>query len=241
MNALGTAVRSPLSIAWTTPTGALWLNRQVLVHPKFEVGLKVTINAHGCYDDNFNNPMDGWTIILSKTNNYIGQSGDNKGYNGIYDAIVTEFDFHYNYEAGDISGNSVSIHKCFQSNCSPIENSNTIQRNIAQTYDRCQVMSYDIVLLYNNGNYRIQLGDSYIVDTTEDLNERFSGWAFLGFSGFFQGQRRELQIFGSYFCEDDYTLSFDYKYQYSSAWFISKAVTVPAGSSFNIYVHSSII
>lgn len=124
----GSAKSLPLAIAWQeNAIGGLWFNRRILVSPRFEARVVVSIGKNACYDTSAN-AIDGFTVILSKTNNYLNGDGENLGYLGIFDAIVTEVDLNSNTNLGDISGNAISIHKCVKSLCSPVENANTVQK-----------------------------------------------------------------------------------------------------------------
>jgi hypothetical protein len=234
MMRMGTASLNPLAISWYEGEGGLWFNRKVLVHPRFELGLRVEINEYGCYDPD-SDALDGWTIILSKTNNYLYGPGGSIGYQGIYDALVTEVDLYYNQEHGDLSGNTISVHKCYKKACAPTEGSDTVQRNLPLSYDKCRRMVYDVVIIYSSGYFTVQLGDNPMVSFQENLGSKFDqNWAYVGFTGFFRGRRRDLQIAGSYLCEDDYNNnSFYYTFLGSSTLVLSQTnpAIMPAGNS----------
>jgi hypothetical protein len=126
--AFGSATNTPsLSIASNVGPGALWFNRKVRVHPRFEVKLKVTIPSFNC---NRNVPLHGFTIILSKTPNYMNGGGSNLGYFNIFNSIVIEIDLEQNMNLGDSGPTSLSYKSCINTTCNANESANTVQRSI---------------------------------------------------------------------------------------------------------------
>jgi hypothetical protein len=74
--------------------------------------------------------LDGFSIILSKTPNYLNGDGGYLGYFNIVNSLVLEVDLNQNPEFGDISANSLSVHRCYSSRCTPDERTNTIQKEL---------------------------------------------------------------------------------------------------------------
>jgi hypothetical protein len=74
--------------------------------------------------------IDGFTIILSKTNNYLNGPGASLGYLNIMDSLVLEVDLNQNFELGDSGANTLSLRRCFGATCKPFELSDSIQRSI---------------------------------------------------------------------------------------------------------------
>ena len=75
--------------------------------------------------------FDGFAMILTQTKPpYASGAGSSMGYNNLYNALVIEVDLHYNSELGDISSNSLSLHRCYGIYCGPSENYLTTQRNL---------------------------------------------------------------------------------------------------------------
>ena len=130
-----------MSISWREGPGALWLVDPLVIHPRFELRTKVVINNRGCRDSQ-SSAIDGFTIIVSKSKDYLGGGGGSLAYDGIYDALVTEIDLYQN--EGDLSSNSVSLHRCYKSYCRWTEGSNTFQANLPFGYDKCKIMTYDV-------------------------------------------------------------------------------------------------
>jgi len=190
-----------MSISWAEGPGALWYNNPIVIHPRFELRLKVIINKKGC-KDGLSWAMDGFTIILTKSKDqYLGGGGENLGYDGIYNALVTEIDLFQNQ--GDIGSNSVSIHRCYNNYCRSTEGSNTSQANLPFNYDKCREMVYDVYIQYKNKVFSVFVNDSPVISSSESLLDNFDGWAYMGFSGFFRGYVRELFIDqSSFFCLD---------------------------------------
>ncbi len=126
--AYGTARKDgPVAISFYSGAGALWYNKKVRLHPRFEVQLQVSINEYDCIP---NNTIDGFTVILSKTPNYLNGAGGYLGYFNIFDAVVLEVDLFQNIEFGDSGANTLSLHRCFKSKCTPNENRDTVQRSL---------------------------------------------------------------------------------------------------------------
>lgn len=189
-----------LSIAWKEGAGALWYSDQILLWPRFEIRAKITINNKGC-NDPYSYAFDGFTVILSKQKDYLGGDGGSMGYDGIFDALVTEIDLYQN--PTDVSQNSISIHRCYKSYCTPEEGPSTYQRNLPFNYDKCKVMVYDIYIQYKESYLSIYLNDSLIMQVLENFLPTFNGFGFLGFSGYFRGNQREIIITSdSFLCLD---------------------------------------
>lgn len=155
--------------------------------------------------------MDGFAIILSRSKDYLGPGGGSLGYDGIYDALVTEIDLYQN--PGDLSSNTVSIHRCYKEYCKWNEGSNTFQANLPFGYDRCREMVYDVYMQYRDSKLSVFVNDLLIISSNENLLDKFDGYAYFGFSGFFWGFQRELLITpGSFWCVDQiHDVSFDTK------------------------------
>lgn len=77
--------------------------------------------------------MDGFSVILSKTyTNYCGNGlGQQIGYGGLTDSLVTEIDLFWDPLLGDKSWNSASFHRCTgTTKCTGQEDANTTQFNL---------------------------------------------------------------------------------------------------------------
>ena len=72
-NIIGAARRIPLSIAYYEAAGgAVWFNRRILVEPRFEVHLKVTLTELTKDQDDWQHIIDGWAIVIPTTANKLG-------------------------------------------------------------------------------------------------------------------------------------------------------------------------
>jgi hypothetical protein len=236
MNAYGTATQYPLSIASREGEGALWFTRKVLISPRFEIRARVEIGTGGCRDRG-SWAMDGFTVIISKSVNYLSSGGGFLGYYNIYDAIVTEVDLWHNSNFNDISYNSMSIHSCIGSHCSPYENGSTIQRNLPFNYSNCGYMIYDVVIMITQNNFRVQIGDYYIVEYKEDLWRWNDNWAYVGLTGFFRGNRRSLSLVSSGICEDDFNINnFQRNWLVGSSYLNSASPVMTAGQTLKLMI-----
>jgi len=227
-----------LSIAWREGPGALWNLNPIVIYPRFEIHLKVIINKRGC-NDGYSKYIDGFTIMLSKTKDYLGDGGSNLGYSGIYDALVTEVDLFQN--PGDISHNSVSIHRCYKEYCKWEEGPNTFQANLPFGYDKCREMVYNVDMIYFDGVLTVYVNGVYSISTIENFLDKFDGHAYLGFSGFFWGYQREMLISPeSYWCVDQINdVYFDTKVT-SKIWHSNTIPSdIPAGTPIEIFAKFS--
>jgi len=172
--------------------------------------------------------------MFSKTKDFVGPGGGSLGYHGIYDALVTEIDLFQN--SGDISSNSVSIHRCYKQFCESTEGASTFQANLPFAYDRCREMVYDVYIQYNNGILNVFLNDSHLISSYENLLDKFDGFAFFGLSGFFWGFQRELLISpGSYWCVDQITdIYFDTKVNDITISNNNLPTNIPAGAPIEV-------
>ena len=119
-----------MSIAKKEGEGGLWYKGAFKIFPKFELQTQIRIPIDGCKDLN-SWSFDGFTMILTQTKPpYASGGGGYIGYNNIYNALVIEVDLVYNEEYGDSQANSLSLHRCYGINCSPVEGPNTVQRNL---------------------------------------------------------------------------------------------------------------
>lgn len=111
--------------------GAIWFKKEVILGPRFEIRLKVHIGKEGCNDPE-SNRIDGFAIILSKQDNYLGvqRVPGGLGYHNIYNAVISEVDLNQDETNSDISANSMSIHNCQLKSCSTEENINTKQNSL---------------------------------------------------------------------------------------------------------------
>ena len=120
-----------MSIATKEGTGGLWyMSRALRIYPKFELQTTVRIPSDGCKDPN-SWSFDGFTMILTQTKPPFCSSGGGWiGYNNLYNALVIEVDLWYNSENGDLSSNSLSLHRCYGKSCTSVEGPDTFQRNL---------------------------------------------------------------------------------------------------------------
>lgn len=164
--------------------------------------MKVTIDAGGCHDY-YSYAYDGFTLILSdKAHNKAGGGGDGKGYNGLFNVLVSEFDFYYNQ--GDIATNSFSMHRCYNKSCWSNEDHTTSQVRLPFSYDKCKTLTVDFKFVYINGTVKIYTNGSLLMESNEDLLAKFNGYGYFGISGYFRGNKRNLKLImkDSYYCTD---------------------------------------
>lgn len=188
-----------MAIAFREGQGSLWWNQIIRLSPRFEIRMKIIINSNGCYDAQ-SYSIDGFALILSKQKNFLGGPDNEKGYGGIYDALVTEIDLNGN--PGEISSNFIRLNRCYGQYCRPNTPGSTSQ-NLPFGYNRCQIMTYDVKLKYSNYNLNIYVNDHLLISSNENLLTKFQGFSQFGISGYFRGDQRELIVSkDSYICTD---------------------------------------
>ena len=190
-----------MAIAFKEGPGSLWRSDVVRLSPRFEIRMKIKINAHGCYDA-ASSSIDGFAFILTKTKQTkIGTGGNAKGYGGIYDALITEIDLLGN--PGEISSNFVKLNKCYGKICEPT-NLNSISKSLSFNYNKCSKMTYDVKMKYSEKRLNIYVNGQLYLSSPEDLEKKFNGFAYFGMSGTFKGHQRELVVSNdSYICTDE--------------------------------------
>ena len=222
-----------VSIASKEGAGITWYNKKIIFHPRFEIGIRVTIGDEGCRDnDSF--CFDGFALVLSDKIQDVGGGGNDKGYGGLFNLLVSEFDFYKN--PTDISSNSFSMHRCYNSYCSGTETSETSQVNLPFYYDKCKKYQFDVKLLYVDGNVKIYISDSLIFQANENLLEKFNGYGYFGVSGYFRGYTRTLalDLTKSYYTQDTIEKILFYSVVEGVRYENSLPTNIPAGSKIEV-------
>ena len=207
-NIIGAARRIPLSIAYYEARGgAVWFNRRILVEPRFEVHLKVSVTDLTKDQDDWQHIIDGWSIVISTTSNKLGYPYGAIGYQDFTNSYVVETDLFQN--AGDFSCNTLSIHKCTGTAVCSASESGTKQVNLVnQIYNPSVPQTFDIRLMYSDGVVKVYSGDQQMLTDNFNFTDVYGSEAlYLGFTGFFRGNRKELNMLGSFICEDNYDVT----------------------------------
>ena len=147
---------------------------------------------------------------------------------------MTEIDLHQNQ--GDISSNSLSIHRCYKDYCSSNEGPNTFQANLPFSYDLCKEMVYDVYMQYREGVLNVWVNDLHIITSNENLLDKFDGFAYFGFSGYLRGFQRAMIISPeSYWCNDQINdIYFDSKFNDMIIYNNRLPSNIPAGAPIQI-------
>lgn len=232
-NSYGTAYKTGgvMAISFKEGAGALWWRKKLRLTPRFELRMKIKIPNHGCYDGP-SYSIDGFALILSKTNNYLGYSNNDKGYGGIFNALVTEIDLNAN--PGEISSNFVNLRECYGITCRA-SNGKSSSANIPFSYNRCSLMTYDVKIKYDNKRFMIYVNDYHLINSYQDLFSKFDGFSWFGLSGYFKGNQRELVVGNdSYICTDSIR-HVEIITQYNGLTFNSQIPNnIPAGTTIDI-------
>ena len=188
--------------------GALWYRRKVLIEPRFEVHLKVGIKRIDIIESNKEQSLEGFTIVISKNKNKLSSSSNNYiGYNGFTKSYIIEFDFNKNLH--DPDDNSFSFRYC-DSECTNDDDNAFISGKIVnQRYDPTKDMNWDFRLIYVDKKLYLYSGPNEVIFTySVDIQSILeSNTAYIGFTGNMNGNRRELNVLGTFICEDNFDIS----------------------------------
>ena len=188
--------------------GALWYRRKVLIEPRFEVHLKAGIEAIDIIENSAEQSLEGFTIVISKNKNKLTTStSDYIGYYGFTKSYIIEFDFNKNRNDPDDS--SFSFKYC-DSECSN-DDANSLRSGKlnSQRFDPTKNMNWDFRLIYVDKKLSLYSGPNELIFSySVDLyNELQSNTAYIGFTGYMRGNRRELNVLGTFVCEDNFDIS----------------------------------
>ena len=204
----GAARNEVPAVTFYEGNGALWYNRRILIEPRFEVHLKAAIGPVDVIEDADEQILEGFTIVISSQNNKVGSgTGEYIGYYGFTKSFIFEFDFNKN--SNDVDESSYSFKYC-DSACTN-DDSKAIYKGklINQRFDTTKIMNWDFRLIYNDNIIKVYSGPNdilyeYKVDLTEKLGSTIP---YVGFTGYQRGNRRELNLIGTFICEDNYDIS----------------------------------
>ena len=188
--------------------GALWYRRKVLIEPRFEVHLKASIGKADIIESNKEQGLEGFTIVISKLKNKLTQgASDYLGYYGFTKSYIIEFDFNKNRNDPDDS--SFSFRYCDTECSNDDANAIIFDRLNSQRYDPTKTMNWDFRLVYVDKKLFLYSGvNNILFSYNVDLAKVFaSNTAYIGFTGNMNGNRRELNVLGTFICEDNYDIS----------------------------------
>jgi len=133
-------------------------------------------------------------------------SSNYMGYYGFIKSYIVEFDFNKNNKDPDDS--SYSFRFC-DNDCS---NDDTkaigFGRLSSQRYNPTKDMNWDFRLIYDNKKLKIQSGSQAFYTEDVNLKENLGTYAaFVGFNGYMNGNKRELNVLGTFVCEDNFDIT----------------------------------
>ena len=219
MDQQGTGRRATGSLAYWSEPGALHFNRKVLIEPRFEIHLKAVYDAIIPVENKGEQKVYGFTMVISRDKNTVtsyehfavnGHLYDTQivdiGYNNFRNALIIEFDFEKDKNDPDYS--SYSIRYC-GSSCNSDDSNAFVKGSISnQKYNPGKKNNWDFRFLYKDKTIYLLSGTVQICKASFDL-ERTLGTniANVGFTGFVASTRHDLNIVGSFICEDNYLMS----------------------------------
>ena len=196
--------------------GSLFFKRKVLIEPRFEVHLKAALEKVDTVETSDEQKVYGFTIVISGYKNtisgYVSRSQhtsvfDDIGYNNYVNSLIIEFDFQK--DKNDPDDSSFSVRFCDKS-CTADDAYSMYKAKLTnQQYNYLMNNNWDFRLIYANKQLQILSGASQAIYTKAINLEELLGTniAFVGFTGFTFSNRREINLLGSFICEDNYEIS----------------------------------
>jgi hypothetical protein len=189
-------------------SGALWFRRRVLVEPRFEVHLKAALQKAEIIESSKEQTLEGFTIVISGNKNKLSTaSSDYMGYYGFTKSYIIEFDFNKGNKDADDS--SYSFRYC-DNDCSNDDSTAIVNGKLNyQRFDPTRDMNWDFRLMYADKKLTLYSGaNQQIFSQDVDLSKTLSSnTAYIGFTGYMNGNRRELNVLGTFVCEDNFDIS----------------------------------
>ena len=246
MDEYGSARRWLGAVCFFQFPGSLFFSRQVLIEPRFEVHLKSAVDAIDIVESSGEQKIYGYTIVISGYKNTLSGldsrtvsssssslSFNDIGYNNFVNSLVIEFDFVK--DNNDPDENSFSIRYCDTSCYSDDTNAFAKQALSSQKYIAGQKNEWDFRFVYDNKRFTLYSGpNTKLYQTDYDLEKMLgTNIAYVGFTGFMESNRGELNLIGTFMCEDNYAINKIKSYFYKDGKFSEQASYEP-GEKINI-------
>ena len=219
----GSARRWLAAVCFFQFPGSLWFSRQVLIEPNFEVHLKAAVDAIDIVESSGEQKIYGFTIVISGNRNTIsglegrtvngGTSSSltftDIGYNNFLNALIIEFDFVA--DRYDPDQDSFSVRYC-DTTCHSYDNLDFVMFKKAlskQKYIAGQRNEWDFRLVYKRKILYLYSGPNEVIYIGNfDLEEKLgTNVAYVGFTGFMESNRGEINLMGTFMCEDNYVIT----------------------------------
>ena len=200
--------------------GSLFFNRQVLIEPRFEVHLKSAVNAIDVVESSGEQKIYGYTIVISGYNNTISGFEERSvsssssslsftdiGYNNFINSLIIKFDFVQDLH--DPAENSFSIRYC-DTYCNSDEKYELVNKELtSQKYIVGQNNEWDFRFVYENKKISLYSGPNTVLfQSYYDLEKTLgTNIAYVGFTGFMESNRGEINLMGTFMCEDNYAIA----------------------------------
>ena len=240
MDEYGSARRWLGAVCFFQFPGSLFFSRQVLIEPRFEVHLKSAVDAIDIVESSGEQKIYGYTIVISGYKNTLSGldsrtvsssssslSFNDIGYNNFVNSLVIEFDFVK--DNNDPDENSFSIRYCDTSCYSDDTNAFAKQALSSQKYIAGQKNEWDFRFVYDNKKFTLYSGpNTKLYQTDYDLEKMLgTNIAYVGFTGFMESNRGELNLIGTFMCEDNYAINKIKSYFYKDGKFSEQASYEP--------------
>ena len=219
MDQYGSGRRATGSVSYWSLPGALYFSRKVLIEPRFEIHLKATYDTIVKVSNDGENKLYGFTMVISGNKNTVSYHDnfhskndlyrkkiDDFGYNNFQNALIIEFDFERDNK--DPDSNNFSIRYC-DNGCSRDDRYAFAKGPIInQKYKPGQRNNWDFRFIYKDKTIFLLSGTTQIYEVSYDLERTLrTNIAYVGFTGFMTGSRQDINIIGTFICEDNYMMS----------------------------------
>jgi hypothetical protein len=96
-------------------------------------------------------------------------------------------------------------------------------------------LTYNIIIRYEPGTYKVLWGNgSLLLQSNEDFFSVFQGWAYIGYTSFFRGSKKNTYLNNSYFCESNLSGDFFFSWVVAGVTYKSDDVTAPADATLRL-------
>jgi len=221
MNSYGSARKWLGAVCFFNFPGSLFFQRKVLIEPRFEVHLKAAVDAIEEVDYPQEQNIYGFTIIITGAKSTISgmntrtvtggastsRSFSDIGYGNFVNALVIEFDFVKDQEDPDSS--SFSIKYCRSSCTNSDYRTMTSEKLTSQRYEAGKKSEWDFRFIYANKKFYLYSGPNTVLYSfSYDLEDILgTNIAYVGYTGFMESTRGEINLQGTFICEDNYVIT----------------------------------
>ena len=191
------------SINFYEGKGSLWYMRKILIEPRFEIHLKANLKFSEITEKREEQVSEGLAIIISK--NKIRSISDNYLlYYGLSKSYIIEFIFNKNQEKPEEIYYSL---KYCDLECSNDDLFSGKLENIK--FELNKIIEFDFKFIYEDKEFILYSGQDRIKHTNlVNIESTFeANTSYIGFTGYMNDKSIELNLSGTFVCEDNFDIS----------------------------------